>query len=186
MKEKILAMKESAQKLIEAAKDLKEIDDLRVKLLGKKGELTEVLKDMKNLSAEERPEIGKVANEVRDFLTAKIDEKFEELKKEMKAGKIKEETIDITLPGKSESTGRFHPITETVQVVQDIFYRMGFDIADGPEVETEYYNFTALNIPESHPSRDLQDTFYFNPEVLLRTQTSPVQIRYMEDKNPPF
>lgn len=186
MKEKILAMKESAQKLIEAAKDLKEIDDLRVKLLGKKGELTEVLKDMKNLSAEERPEIGKVANEVRDFLTAKIDEKFEELKKEMKAGKIKEETIDITLPGKSESTGRFHPITETVQVVQDIFYRMGFDIADGPEVETEYYNFTALNIPESHPSRDLQDTFYFNPEVLLRTQTSPVQIRYMEDKKPPF
>ena len=186
MKEKILAMKESAQKLIEAAKDLKEIDDLRVKLLGKKGELTEVLKDMKNLSAEERPEIGKVANEVRDFLTTKIDEKFEELKKEMKAGKIKEETIDITLPGKSESTGRFHPITETVQVVQDIFYRMGFDIADGPEVETEYYNFTALNIPESHPSRDLQDTFYFNPEVLLRTQTSPVQIRYMEDKKPPF
>ena len=186
MKEKILAMKESAQKLIESAKDLKEIDDLRVKLLGKKGELTEVLKDMKNLSAEERPEIGKVANEVRDFLTAKIDEKFEELKKEMKAGKIKEETIDITLPGKSENAGRFHPITETVQVVQDIFYRMGFDIADGPEVETEYYNFTALNIPESHPSRDLQDTFYFNPEVLLRTQTSPVQIRYMEDKKPPF
>lgn len=186
MKEKILAMKESAQKLIESAKDLKEIDDLRVKLLGKKGELTEVLKDMKNLSAEERPEIGKVANEVRDFLTAKIDEKFEELKKEMKAGKIKEETIDITLPGKSENAGRFHPITETVQVVQDIFYRMGFDIADGPEVETEYYNFTALNIPESHPSRDLQDTFYFNPQVLLRTQTSPVQIRYMEDKKPPF
>lgn len=186
MKEKILGLKESAQKLIDNAKDLKEIDDLRVKLLGKKGELTEVLKDMKNLSAEERPEIGKVANEVRDFLTAKIDEKFEELKKEMKAKRIKEETIDITLPGKSENIGRFHPVTETFGVVKDIFYRMGFDIADGPEVETEYHNFTALNIPESHPSRDLQDTFYFNPEVLLRTQTSPVQIRYMADKKPPF
>ena len=186
MKEKILGLKESAQKLIDTAKDLKEIDDLRVKLLGKKGELTEVLKDMKNLSAEERPEIGKVANEVRDFLTAKIDEKFEELKKEMKAKRIKEETIDITLPGKSENIGRFHPVTETFGVVKDIFYRMGFDIADGPEVETEYHNFTALNIPESHPSRDLQDTFYFNPEVLLRTQTSPVQIRYMADKKPPF
>ncbi len=186
MKEKILGLKESAQKLIDTAKDLKEIDDLRVKLLGKKGELTEVLKDMKNLSAEERPEIGKVANEVRDFLTAKIDEKFEELKKEMKSKRIKEETIDITLPGKSENIGRFHPVTETFGVVKDIFYRMGFDIADGPEVETEYHNFTALNIPESHPSRDLQDTFYFNPEVLLRTQTSPVQIRYMADKKPPF
>jgi phenylalanyl-tRNA synthetase alpha chain len=186
MKEKILGLKESAQKLINTAKDLKEIDDLRVKLLGKKGELTEVLKDMKNLSAEERPEIGKVANEVRDFLTAKIDEKFEELKKEMKEKRIKEETIDITLPGKSENIGRFHPVTETFGVVKDIFYRMGFDIADGPEVETEYHNFTALNIPESHPSRDLQDTFYFNPEVLLRTQTSPVQIRYMADKKPPF
>ena len=186
MKEKILGLKESAQKLIETAKDLKEIDDLRVKLLGKKGELTEVLKDMKNLSAEERPEIGKVANEVRDFLTAKIDEKFEELKKESKEKRIKEESIDITLPGKDGNIGRFHPVTETFGVVKDIFYKMGFDIADGPEVETEYHNFTALNIPEAHPSRDLQDTFYFNPEVLLRTQTSPVQIRYMADKKPPF
>lgn len=186
MKEKIAKLRESSIEEIKKADSLKEIEDLRVKLLGKKGELTEILKDMKNLSAEERPEIGKIANEVRDFLTAEIDSKFEELKKELKAKKISEESIDITLPGKEVSIGRFHPVTETFGVVKDIFYKMGFDIADGPEVETEYHNFTALNIPESHPSRDLQDTFYFNPEVLLRTQTSPVQIRYMADKKPPF
>lgn len=186
MREKIAKLRESSIEEIKKADSLKEIEDLRVKLLGKKGELTEILKDMKNLSAEERPEIGKIANEVRDFLTAEIDSKFEELKKELKAKKISEESIDITLPGKEGSIGRFHPVTETFGVVKDIFYKMGFDIADGPEVETEYHNFTALNIPESHPSRDLQDTFYFNPEVLLRTQTSPVQIRYMADKKPPF
>jgi len=186
MKEKIAQLRESSIEEIKKAASLKEIEDLRVKLLGKKGELTEILKDMKNLTAEERPEIGKIANEVRDFLTAEIDSKFEELKKEMKEKKIKEESIDITLPGKEATVGRFHPVTETFGVVKDIFYKMGFDIADGPEVETEYHNFTALNIPESHPSRDLQDTFYFNPEVLLRTQTSPVQIRYMADKKPPF
>lgn len=186
MKEKIAKLRESSIEEIKKAASLKEIEDLRVKLLGKKGELTEILKDMKNLSAEERPEIGKIANEVRDFLTAEIDSKFEELKKELKAKKISEESIDITLPGKEGTIGRFHPVTETFGVVKDIFYKMGFDIADGPEVETEYHNFTALNIPESHPSRDLQDTFYFNPEVLLRTQTSPVQIRYMADKKPPF
>lgn len=186
MKEKIAQLRAKSIQEIENTKELKEIEDLRVKILGKKGELTEILKDMKNLSNEERPEIGKIANEVRDILTLKLEEKFIQLKDSAKNARIKEETIDITLPGRNREYGRIHPVTETFGVVKDIFIKMGFDVADGPEVEKEYYNFTALNIPESHPSRDLQDTFYFTPNILLRTQTSPVQIRYMEDKKPPF
>ncbi len=186
MKEKIFELKNRIENEIHKIAEMKEIEELRVKILGKKGELTEVLKGMKNLSEEERPEIGKVANEVRDYITQKIDDKVKEFKNKLKEIKIKNETIDITLPGRKAELGRKHPITETMEFVRDVFIKMGFDVADGPEIELDYYNFTALNIPESHPSRALQDTFYISDDVVLRTQTSPVQIRYMEGRKPPF
>ena len=186
MKEKILALGEQTSLDIASQNSVKELEDLKVKILGKKGALTEILKGMRNLSKEERPEVGKIVNEVRDSIEGKFEEKFLELNNLEKAKRIEEETIDITLPGKGGSIGRLHPVTETFSVIKDIFLKMGFDMADGPEVETDYHNFTALNIPESHPSRDLQDTFYISEDILLRTHTSPVQIRYMEGKKPPF
>lgn len=186
MKQKIKELKEKAEEAISSLSELKELEDLKVKFLGKKGELTEILKGMKNLSNEERPEIGKIVNDLRDNITLKVENKFKDLKEKFINERIKKESIDITLPGKKDTVGRIHPVTETTRVIQDIFVNMGFDVADGPEVEYAYNNFDALNIPEDHPSRDLTDTFFFNENVLLRTHTSPVQIRYMKEKKPPF
>lgn len=186
MKKKIMDLKESAGKKIKEMSNLEELDKLKVELLGKKGKLKEILNGMKDLSKEARPAIGKVANEVRDFITVEFEEKFNEVKDKIKKEKIAKETLDITLPGKRVELGKLHPVTETFEVVEDIFIKMGFDVASGPEIESDYYNFDALNIPKSHPSRDLQDTFYINEETVLRTHTSPVQIRYMKDTKPPF
>jgi phenylalanyl-tRNA synthetase alpha chain len=186
MKEKLEALRESAVAQIQEAKDLKALDDLRVKILGKKGELTEVMKGMKDLTKEERPVIGKVTNEVKDAINTALETKFEELKTIAKKEQLESETIDITLPGRKSVKGGFHPVTETELFIKDIFKEMGFDVADGPEIEETYYNFDALNIPETHPSRDLQDTFYMAEDVVLRTHTSPVQIRYMKDREAPF
>lgn len=186
VKNKIMDLRNNAEALVKSVTDVKTLEELKIKFLGKKGEMTEILKGMKDLTDAERPEIGKVANEVRDFITSLMDETFDVLKSKMKEEKIKTESIDITLPGKKPDYVGLHPITETTEVLKDIFVNMGFDVADGPEIELDYYNFTALNIPETHPSRDLQDTFYINDDVVLRTQTSPVQIRYMEGKKPPF
>ncbi len=186
MKDKLSLLKNEARQEILNSSTLQEIEDLRVKFLGKKGQLTEISKGMKNLSAEERPVIGQLLNEVRNDITEILESKKIEITKELKAKQLKEEVIDITLSGKKVSEGSLHPITETADFLKTIFMDMGFDVADGPEVEYVKYNFDALNIPDSHPSRDITDTFYISDDVVLRTQTSPVQIRYMLEHKPPF
>lgn len=186
MKEKLEALRDSALAQINEANDLKVLEDLRVKILGKKGELTEAMKGMKDLTKEERPIIGKVTNEVKGAINEALEAKFTELKEIAKNEAIKTETIDITLPGRKIEKGGFHPVTETELFIKEIFKEMGFDVADGPEIEEVSNNFDALNIPDTHPSRDWQDTFYMADDVVLRTHTSPVQIRYMQDREAPF
>lgn len=171
---------------IEKASSMVELEDLRIKFLGKKGTITELSKKMKDLTPEERPTFGQKVNEVRDTVTAALDEKKEILKNIEKLKKIEEEKIDITLPGEEVELGSFHPITETTNFLKDIFIKMGFDISEGPEIEKVQYNFDSLNIPENHPSRDWQDTFYIKNDEVLRTHTSPVQVRYMLKNEPPF
>ena len=186
MKEKVAQLKEQAQSSIESAASLHELEEIRVSLLGKKGELTEISKGMKTLSPEERPIIGQLVNETREFISSMLDEKNNQLKEKEKRARLEQEIIDITLPGEDIELGTSHPITETMNFMKDIFIEMGFDVADGPEVEKVKYNFDALNIPETHPSRDITDTFYISDDVVLRTQTSAVQIRYMQEHKPPF
>ena len=186
MKEKVAQLREQAQSSIENAVSLQELEEIRVKLLGKKGELTEISKGMKNLSPEERPVLGQLVNETRDFINSMLDEKNANLKEKEKNERLEKEVLDITLPGSDIQLGTVHPITETMNLMKNIFIEMGFDIADGPEVEWVKYNFDALNIPDTHPSRDVSDTFYITDDVVLRTQTSPVQVRYMLNHKPPF
>lgn len=186
MKEQLSAIKQNAEKALLGAIDLNELENLRVKFLGKKGELTGVMKGMGRLSNEERPVIGKLANEVRTFIEGALDEKKDALLKKAKAAKLELETVDVGLPGKVPSTGKRHPMTTVIDDLNEIFIGMGFTIAEGPEVELDYYNFEALNLPPDHPARDTQDTFYINENTVLRTQTSPVQIRVMENQKPPI
>lgn len=186
MKEKLLALKSESVEQINNAKDLAELDGLRVKILGKKGLLTDLNKGMRDLSPEDRPIIGAIINEVRAEIDSALESKLNSLKEIEKNRKLKEEIIDITLPGRMIGKGSFHPVTETENLLKDIFIQMGFDIADGPEIENTAYNFDALNIPDDHSSRDLQDTFYVADNVVLRTHTSPVQTRYMKEKKAPF
>lgn len=177
--------KQSLEEIVQSD-NLDKIENLRVKLLGKKGEITELSKKMKDLSPEERPVFGQLLNELKDSITEALEEKKDELKKIAKEIQLKEETIDISLPGRGIEVGRDHPITETSAYLKDIFMHMGFDVAEGPEIEKVEYNFDALNIPEAHPSRDWQDTFYIKENEVLRTHTSPVQVRYMMNNKPPF
>ncbi len=186
MKEKIQKIKELVEKNLEQATDLEALENIRIKFLGKKGELTAVLKGMGSLSPEERPVIGALANEVRAFLESQIEAKKSQILKKERAEKIKSETLDVTMPGKKSELGKVHPLTSVMNSIKDIFLGMGFSIADGPEVEYDYYNFEALNIPPNHPARDTQDTFYINDKVVLRTQTSPMQVRIMEQQKPPI
>ncbi|AVQ27678.1 phenylalanine--tRNA ligase subunit alpha [Fusobacterium ulcerans] len=186
MKEKVAQLKEQAQSSIESAASLQELEEIRVSLLGKKGELTEISKGMKTLSPEERSVIGQLVNETREFISQILDEKNNQLKEKEKRARLEQEILDITLPGEEVELGTTHPITETMNFMKDIFIEMGFDVADGPEIEKVEYNFDALNIPETHPSRDITDTFYISDNVVLRTQTSPVQVRYMLEHKPPF
>ena len=186
MKEKVAQLKEQAQSSIESAASLQELEEIRVSLLGKKGELTEISKGMKTLSPEERPVIGQLVNETREFISQILDEKNNQLKEKEKRARLEQEILDITLSGEEVELGTTHPITETMNFMKDIFIEMGFDVADGPEIEKVEYNFDALNIPETHPSRDITDTFYISDNVVLRTQTSPVQVRYMLEHKPPF
>ena len=186
MKEKVAQLREQAQVKIESAVSLQELEEIRVKLLGKKGELTEISKGMKNLSPEERPVLGQLVNEIREFITNLLETKNLELKEKEKEERLAKEVLDITLPGEDIQLGTIHPITETMNFMKNIFIEMGFDVADGPEVEWVKYNFDALNIPQTHPSRDVSDTFYITDDVVLRTQTSPVQVRYMLNHKPPF
>ena len=187
MKEQIEQIKLNALKEIEQAKDLKELNEANVKYLGKKGELTAVLRGMGALSAEERPVIGSLVNVVRDELEGAISEKEEKFKAEEMEAKLAKEKIDITLPANKIKRGSKHPLNRIIEEVEDIFVGMGYDVVDGPELETDEYCFERLNLPKGHPARDMQDSFYITPEYLLRTQTSAVQARVMmanEEKSP--
>ena len=190
MKEKLQALRAKALdelSAITSSDDLsKALEEFKVKYLGKKSELVAVMKGMGALSPEERPIMGQLANEVRGDIEAAFSEAREKAQKADLERKLIEETIDVTLPGKSSPIGRPHPISAVQTEIENIFIGLGFEIVDGPEVEYDYYNFTALNIPPDHPARDTQDTFYINSNVLLRTQTSSVQIHAMEKKRPPI
>lgn len=165
---------------IEAAADLKALNDVRVAYLGKKGPITDLLKGMGKLSAEERPKMGALVNTVREHITNQLEAKKVVLEEAAITAQLEQESIDVTLPGRTARTGNRHPLTRVVEEIEDLFVGMGYEIAEGPEVEKDYYNFEALNLPKGHPARDMQDTFYITEETLLRTHTSPVQARTME------
>ena len=187
MKEQIEEIRRKANEEITNVKDAKELNDLRVKYLGKKGELTAVLRGMGGLTPEERPVIGSLVNIVRDELESKIQEKEETFKKQEMMEKLEKEKIDITLPSNKIKRGSKHPLNRIIEEVEDLFVSMGYDVVDGPELETDEYCFERLNLPQGHPARDMQDSFYVTPEYLLRTQTSAVQAHVMmenEEKAP--
>lgn len=186
MKEKIEEIKKQSIKEIENCTTQKELNELKVKYLGKKGELTTVLRGMGALAPEERPIIGSLVNQVRDKLNELFTEKEENLKKKELEKRLLTEKIDITEPSKKIELGSLHPITQIIKEVEEIFLGMGYKIADGPEVEKAIYNFDKLNTPPDHPARDIQDTFYITDDVVLRSQTSPVQARVMENQEPPI
>ena len=186
MQEKLNEIKAAAVNAIESAKSTAKIDEVRVKYLGKKGELTTILKSMANLSKEEKPVVGKLVNDAKKAIEQKLEEVISEIKEKEKNEKLKNEVIDVTLPGKKNIIGNRHPLELTIERIKDIFISMGFSVEDGPEVELDYYNFEALNIPKNHPARSEQDTFYINDNLVLRTQTSGVQIRTMEKQEPPI
>ncbi|MDD4237882.1 MAG: phenylalanine--tRNA ligase subunit alpha [Desulfotomaculaceae bacterium] len=184
MEEKLKRLNEDVRKALAEAHTMDELNEIRVRILGKKGELTQILRGMGGLSSEERPRIGQVANEVRNTIEGELTARTAGLKELLKEQKLREEGIDITLPGTPVPRGRKHPLTIVREEIQDIFLGLGFSIAEGPEIETDYYNFEALNLPKDHPARDMQDTFFISPETLLRTHTSPVQVRTMEKTAP--
>ncbi len=186
MKNQLQEIKRQAEEHLKNAKNIEALEEMRIKYLGKKGELTAILKGMGKLTAEERPVIGAFANEVREFLTNEIDSKKAEMAKIVQEAKLKSETVDISMPGRRPEIGNLHPITKVLEEFKDTVIGMGFQIAEGPEVETDYYNFEALNIPKNHPARDTQDTFYIDDNIVLRTQTSPMQIHVMENSKPPI
>ncbi|MDO4731018.1 MAG: phenylalanine--tRNA ligase subunit alpha [Clostridia bacterium] len=177
-----------AEALLEISRALnkEDVEKLKVKYCGKKGKVTAILKQMGKLSAEERPVMGQLANEVRSKIDNEITEKIKKVKEEELKLRLKNEKIDVTMPGKRNNLGHKHPLSIVLSEIEHIFLSMGFDIVEGPEVEYDYYNFEALNIPKDHPARDTQDTFYINDNILLRTQTSPMQIRTMEKRKPPI
>lgn len=179
MKEQIEKIRMLAKEEIAKAEDLQSLDGVRVKYLGKKGELTAVLRGMGALSPEERPVIGELVNKVRDELENCMHTKTEELEEEKLKQKLEQETIDITLPSSKIHRGSKHPVNRIIEELEDLFVSMGYDVVDGPELETDEYCFERLNLPKGHPARDMQDTFYITTEYLLRTQTSSVQARTM-------
>ncbi len=186
MEEQIKKIQENTSKSIKQAQSKQELNDIRVKVLGKKGELTLILRSMGSLSAEERPIVGNKVNEAKKEIEELITQKEKELKIKELEKRLETENIDITEPSKKINIGSIHPITQIIDQIKEVFLGMGYSIADGPEVETSHYNFDQLNTPSDHPARDLQDTFYITEDVILRTQTSPVQARVMETQKPPI
>ena len=188
MREQLEQIKNMAMASLDDASTLEALEELRVRLLGKKGELTAVLKQMGKLSAEERPVMGQIANSVRSAIEGKMEERKSAISAAVLESRLLAETIDVTIPGTKVQMGHEHPMNKVLQEIKDIFVGMGYQIVDGPEIELADYNFTRLNIEEGHPSRDRSDTFYFTDDdaVLLRTQTSPMQIRVMENAKPPI
>ena len=186
MQQKLMDIKEAAFKELEVVSEGTALEEIRVKYLGKKGELTTILRSMGSLSAEERPVVGKLVNVVKKDVEDKIETISKEIKEREKNARLASEVIDISMPGKKNTIGKRHPLDLTLASMKEIFVSMGFTIEEGPEVELDRYNFEALNIPKDHPARSEQDTFYINENLVLRTQTSPVQIRVMEDQKPPI
>ena len=186
MKEKLQGILQTAKEQLAAAKDSRALDEARVKFLGKKGELTALLKGMKDVAAEERPVVGQLINDVRAEIETIIDKQKKLIEQAALEKKLEAETIDVTLPGEDVVIGKKHPLNIVLDEFKEIFLGLGFSIAEGPEVELDHYNFEALNIPKDHPARDEQDTFYINEEIVLRTQTSPVQVRTMEQGKLPI
>ena len=186
MKEKLQAIREKAIAEIESSEGLERLNEVRSEILGKKGELTAVLKGMKDVLPEDRPKVGQWVNETREAIESKLVAKIAKLEAEALQARYESEKIDVTMPSEKLQKGNLHPITQVRNQLTDIFASMGFEIYEGTEIETDYYNFTALNTPQDHPARDMQDTFYLSPEFLLRTQTSAGQIDVMEAKKPPI
>ncbi|RHO52278.1 phenylalanine--tRNA ligase subunit alpha [Ruminococcaceae bacterium AM07-15] len=186
MKEQLNQILSQALGQVSSVTSQQELEAARVKFLGKKGELTGILRGMGKLSAEERPVIGQLANEVRAQIEQAIEKAQQDMAQRLIAAKLEKEQIDVTMPGQKVLLGKQHPLNTVLHELYDIFTGMGFSIAEGPEVEYDYYNFEALNIPKNHPARDTQDTFYINDNIVLRTQTSPMQVRTMEKQRPPI
>ncbi len=180
MREEIHKVKEDTFTELQKVSSMEDLQELKVRVMGKKGSLTSLLKQMGSLEPEERPKMGQIINEVRSFLEEAWEEKKLVLEKESLSRRLEQERIDISLPGTPFPRGHQHPLSKVIEEIEDIFLGMGFTIAEGPEIETDYYNFEALNLPKDHPARDMQDTFFITEDILLRTQTSPVQIRTME------
>ena len=186
MKDKLQAIREEALKQIRESNRLDKLNEVRVSFLGKKGELTAVLKGMKNVDPKERPFVGQMVNETREAIEEFLEETKKKLEEKAREEKMKQEVIDVTLPAKKNNVGHRHPNTIALEEVERIFTGMGYEVVEGPEVEYDYYNFEALNIPANHPAKDEQDTFYINDKIVLRTQTSPVQVREMEKGHLPI
>ncbi len=186
MKEKLEAIKLAAIAKLEAVTDLDALNEIRVEYLGKKGELTSVLKSMKDVAPEDRPKVGQMVNEVRNEIEGLLEEKKVSFAAKLREEKLKAEVIDVTLPAKKPEIGHRHPNNIVLESVENFFIGMGYEMVEGPEVELDYYNFEALNIPANHPAKDEQDTFYINSDIVLRTQTSSCQARVMEKTQPPI
>ncbi len=180
MRERLLSLKDEALQELEQVQSAAELNELRIKYLGKKGPLTEIMRGMGGLSAEERPVIGQVANEVRGAIEAAVQARQDAFDRAETERRLQQEKIDVTLPGRVSKQGGIHPLYRIVQKMEDIFLGMGYKVAEGPEMEQDYYNFEALNLPKNHPARDMQDSFYVTEDILMRTHTSPVQVRTME------
>lgn len=185
MNDKVEAVVERALSAIENAHTTAALEEARVRLLGRKGELTTLLRQMKSVDPEDRPKFGALVNSARETIEKELDERARVLVAAEKAARLELERIDVTMPGRAPRIGKIHPLTRGIMDITEIFVEMGFAVVEGPEVETDYYNFEALNTPKYHPARDVQDTFYVNDTVLLRTQTSPMQVREMEKREPP-
>lgn len=186
MKDQLEKIKQEALKQIEASDALEKLSDIKVAYLGKKGELTSVLKSMKDVTPEDRPKIGQMVNEAREAIEGKLDAAMNSLMKKAREEQLKKEVIDVTLPAKRNRVGHTHPNTIALEEVERIFVGMGYEVIEGPEVEYDHYNFEKLNIPKNHPARDEQDTFYISDNIVLRSQTSPVQVRTMEQGKLPI
>ena len=186
MKEKLAKIREEILKQIDASENLDKLNEVRVSALGKNGALTELLKSMKEVAPQDRPKVGQMVNEVRAEIETALETEKAKLEDRVMEARLKNEVIDVTLPAKKNSVGHRHPNTIALEEVERIFVGMGYEVVRGPEVEKDYYNFEALNIPKDHPARDEQDTFYINEEIVLRTQTSPVQVRTMEQGKLPI
>ena len=186
MKERLEAIKKSALEQIEQAQKMESLNAVKVNFLGKKGELTKVLKCMKDVAKEDRPKVGQMVNETRQIIEKALEEEMAVLKRKIREEKMKSEVIDVTLPGKTHEKGHRHPNQIALDDLERVFIGMGYEVVEGPEIEYDKYNFELLNIPENHPAKDEQDTFYINKDILLRTQTSPVQARIMEQGKLPI